>query len=73
MAPRNPLQKLRDFNGTSSQFHEELSDFIRGHVYRSALPSLQSENLTWLVEHLDSVSLRSTLRCTTLNISVGSI
>ena len=59
MSPRNPLQKLRGLDKTSSQFHEELSNFIRGHVYRSALPSLQSENLTWLVEYLDSVSLRS--------------
>ena len=62
MIPRNPFQELRDLDRTSARFQDKLSSFIRGDVYRSALPGLQSENLTWLIECLDSVSLRLTFR-----------
>ena len=62
MIPRNPLQELRDLDRTSARFQDKLSSFIRGDVYRSALPGLQSENLTWFIECLDSVSLRLTFR-----------
>lgn len=61
MIPHNPLQELHDLDKTSTQFHAKLSNFIRGDVYQSALPSLQNETLTWLTEYLDVVSLRSTL------------
>ena len=73
MIPHNPLQDLRDLDRTSTQFHEELSNIIHGHVYRDTLPSLRSENLTWLVEYLDGVSFRCILRWATINIGVGSI
>lgn len=55
LIPSNPLQQLRDFNKTSPQFHQQLSDFLRGEEYRNLLPKLQSKDLASLVEYLDSV------------------
>ena len=55
MTPHNPLQQLYDLDKSSPQFHEQLHDFLRGDVYRGALQNLQSENLTQLVEYLDTV------------------
>lgn len=72
MIPSNPLQQLCDLDGASPQFHEQLSNFFRGSVYRNVLPSPQSESLTWLVEYLDSVRLEITLLHAALTIDVGS-
>ncbi|KAF9642811.1 kinase-like protein [Thelephora ganbajun] len=55
MIPSDPLQQLRDFDRASPQFHEQLSNFLRGNDYRNAFPKLQSGNLAWLIEYLDSV------------------
>ena len=73
MIPINPLQQLYDLNRTSPQFHEQLSNFFRGSAYRHALSNIPSENLAWLVDHLDGV--RSPLKhplCAVLNIFVAS-
>ena len=59
--PKNPLWKLRDLDKASPQFHEQLSDFFRGEVYRNIFPGLQNEDLALFVEYLDSVSLMITL------------
>ena len=59
MSPPNVLKQLRDFDRTSLQFHKHLSNFLRSEGYRSAVPSLQGEDLAWLVEYLDSVSLQN--------------
>jgi hypothetical protein len=56
MAPQNILRQLREFDKTSSQFYERLRGFLRGDVYRDALRNLPREDLTSLVEYLDSVS-----------------
>lgn len=61
MIPPNPLQRLHDLDPASPQFHKQLSNFLRGGEYRNAFTDLQSEDLTWLVEHLDRVSLQTTL------------
>jgi len=53
----NVLEQLRGFDRASPQFHKHLSNFLRSNGYRSAVPSLQGEDLAWLVEYLDSVSL----------------
>ena len=53
------LKQLRGFDRASPQFHKHLSDFLRSEGYQSALPSLQGEDLAWLVEYLDSVSIRT--------------
>ena len=61
MIPHDPLQQLHDLDKSSPQFHEQLLDFFRGDVYRNALKSLQSEDLSSLAEYLDTVSLLSSL------------
>ena len=71
MVPRDPLQQLRDLDRTSPQFHPQLVDFLRGDEYREVVPSLRSDDLTWLVEYLDSVSLRTTPPYSPLNAGVG--
>ena len=59
MAPSNPLQKLRDIDRTSPHFHHHLIDFLRGNEYQNIAPSLQGEDLTWLVDYLDNVGLHT--------------
>ena len=57
MIPHNPLQSLHDLDKTSSQFHQQLIEFLRGDEYQDVVPTLQPEDLAWLVEYLDNVSL----------------
>ena len=67
MILHNLLQQLHDLDRTSPEFHKQLSNFLRGNEYQNAVPGLLSEDLAWLVEYLDSVSLRTispTLRST---------
>ena len=52
----NALKQLHDFDRASPQFHKHLSNSLRSEEYRSAVPTLQGEDLAWLVEYLDSVS-----------------
>jgi len=59
MSPPDALKQLHDFDRASPQFHKHLSNFLRSEGYRSTVPSLQGEDLTWLVEYLDSVSLQT--------------
>ena len=59
MSPSNPLKQLHDLDRASPQFHTHLSNFLRSKEYRSAVPSLQGEDLAWLVEYLDGVSLQT--------------
>lgn len=59
MIPLNALQQLYNLEGASPQFLKQLSNFIRKEEYRNAIPNLQGEDLTWLVECLDSVSLHN--------------
>jgi len=59
MSPPDALKQLDDFDRASPQFHKHLSNFLRSEGYRSVVPSLQGEDLTWLVEYLDSVSLQT--------------
>ena len=59
MGPPNALKQLHDLDRASPQFHKHLSNFLRSEGYRSALPSLQGEDLWRLVEYLDSVSIQA--------------
>jgi len=59
MSPHNVLKQLHSFDKASPQFHERLSNFLRSEGYRSVVPNLQGEGLTWLVDYLDSVSLQT--------------
>ena len=72
MTPHNLLQPLHDLDRTSPQFYEQLIDFLRSNEYEDVVPSLQNEDLTWLVEYLDSVSLQTTSLHSPLNAGVGS-
>ena len=58
MAPVSPLQQLRGLDKASPYFHEHLNSVLRGGEYRRILPTLQSEDVEWLVEYLDNVSSR---------------
>ena len=60
MITLSPLKQLHDFDRASPQFHKQLSDFLCGNEYQSDVPNLQGEDLVWLVEYLDSVSLQTT-------------
>ena len=57
MTPPDSLQQLHDLDRASPLFHKQISEFLRGKEYRDAVPNLKGEELTWLVEYLDSVSL----------------
>ncbi|KAF9651098.1 kinase-like protein [Thelephora ganbajun] len=49
-----PLQQLRDLDKSSPQFHEQLNNALHRREYRTCVPTLQGEDLVWLVEYLDS-------------------
>ena len=59
MGPPNALRQLCSFDRASPQFYKHLSNLLRSEGYRNAVPSLQGEDLAWLVEYLDSVSLQT--------------
>ena len=56
MVTPNPLQRLRDLDRASPQFHRQLIDLIRGDEYQDVVQHLHDEDLTWLIEYLDNVS-----------------
>ena len=58
MNPSDILEQLHGFDGASPEFHKHLINFLRSEGYRSAVPTLQGEDLAWLIEYLDSVSLQ---------------
>ena len=60
MVLHNPLQPLRDLDRTSPEFHEQLVGFLRGDQYQTCFPTLQEDDLAWLVEYLDRVSVKTT-------------
>ena len=59
MSLPNVLEQLRGFDRASPQFHKHLSNLLRSEGYRNAVSILQGEDLAWLVEYLDSVSLQT--------------
>ena len=71
LVPHDPLQQLRDLDRTSPQFYPQLIDLLHGDKYRGVVPSLRSDDLTWLIEYLDSVSLQTTPSYFPLNAGIG--
>ena len=59
MTPPDALAQLRSFDRASPESHKHLSNLLRSEGYRSVVPTLQGEDLAWLVEYLDSVSLQT--------------
>ena len=61
MVTFNLLQQLHELDRSSSQFHDQLSNLLRGEEYRNSVLNLQSDDLALLVEYLDTVSLQIAL------------
>jgi len=55
------LQQLYRLNGSSSGFHDQLSNVLYGKEYIQCLPNLEGDDLVWLVEYLDKVRFRVAL------------
>ena len=53
-----PLQRLRDLDIASPKFQKQLTNCLQG--TGSAVSGFQGEDLAWLVEYLDGVSLQTT-------------
>ena len=73
MSPSNPLQTLRDIDKTSPHFHNQLIDLLRGNEYQDVVPSLQGEDLAWLVNYLDNVSRHNVSPYPTLTAGTGPL
>ena len=55
--PNHPvLQKLRNLDRSLSEFHDQLSNVLRGEEYARCVAVLEDGDLGWLVEYLDEVS-----------------
>lgn len=73
MIPLAPLQRLHDLDRDSPQFHEQLSEFLRGDEYRGIIPKLQREDFVLLAEYLDNVSPQTALpHHTLMKVVAGS-
>ena len=72
MNTQKVLKQLHGLDRTSSQFHKRLSGLLRSEGYRSAVPNLQGEDLAWLVDYLESVSLQTISPKSAPNNIVGS-
>jgi len=74
MTSPDPLLQLYDLHKYKSlpQFHSKFRNIIGGKEYRERVPHLRGDDLAWLVEYLDSVSLQIALPHSILNIVVGS-
>ena len=72
MSTHNVLKQLHGLDRTSSQFHKRLSGLLRSERYRSAVPNLQGEDLAWLVDYLESVSIQSISLKSASNTVIGS-
>jgi len=72
MSTQKVLKQLHGLDRTSSQFHKHLSSFLRSEGYRGAVPNLQGEDLAWLVDYLESVSLQTISPKSPPNTVLGS-
>jgi len=53
------LQRLRLLSGSSSGFHDQLSNVLYREEYQQCVPKLQGDDLLWLVDYLDKVFVAS--------------
>ena len=49
------LQQLQSLDGSSSEFHDQLSGVLYGEEYQQCVTGLQGDDLAWLVDYLDKV------------------
>ena len=58
-SPGHPiLQKLRDLDRTSLEFHDKLGDLLYGEEYARCMTNIEGNDLRWLVDFLDEVRQR---------------
>ena len=64
MSSSNPtaLQKFRHPDGSSPNFHNQLSDVLFGEEYGRSVPNLQGNDLVSIVDYLNKVCHRISLR-----------
>ena len=61
--PNSPvLQRLDHLDGSLSGFHDQLHDLLYGEEYHQCVRDLQGDDLVWLVDYLDRVRPRVTVR-----------
>ena len=53
---------------TLLSFHAQIIDLLQGQEYECIIPTLQEEDLEWLTEYLDNVSLRTAFVDSTSNV-----
>ena len=63
------LQQFRRLDGSSSGFHDQLSDVLYGWEYRQCVPNLQGDDLVWLVEYLDKVHCHTPIPCSPFKLA----
>jgi len=58
MSSPNPLEQLHRLDRSSSKFHDQVSNILRGEEYDQWVPNLQDQDSVGLVDLLDKVSYR---------------
>ena len=58
MTLQNALQQLYRLDRSSPEFRDQLSNVINEEGYAQWVPSIQSDDLVWLIDHLDKVRHR---------------
>ena len=64
MPPPNSsvLEQLYRLDKSSAAFHDRLGGILDGEEYKQSVPDLQTNDLLWLVDYLDKVRLRASIR-----------
>ena len=63
------MPKHRGLDASSSKFHDQLGDLLRGEGYQQHIPNLQSDGLAWPVDYLDEVRRHVCLPHSLLNVA----
>jgi len=61
MPPQNTLRQLGLLDGSSPEFHDQLTDILDGEEYAQCVMDLQGGDLARLVDYLDKVRSRASL------------
>jgi hypothetical protein len=61
-SPNSPvLQRLDRLNRSLSGFRDQLRSLLYGEEYKRCVPSLEGDDLVWLIDYLDKVRRRVAL------------
>ena len=76
-SPSSPtLQRLHSLDKSSPDSQDQLNDLLHENEYQECVPTLQGDELMWLIDYLDEVRRRvalPTLRSSWLRFSMASI